>query len=245
MHTELFAELKAALMRRNPGIEPLLQPGLPADSIRKQLKRVGVKGNVDPIVELYSWHNGMRGQAAKQVYNLGFAPPTVTAPLAANVEFLRSLGHKVDPNLKVYGTFTFFDFESALRQIKLWKKFAHQSPLYARLVDRFVPFFTYSQTGQLLALDSDASANLRIISIQPENMKTDSWFRLAYSSLGEFLRDAILRQSDQRATHLVEYARRGHRSARARAGCAKTICQIESENHCCNRKHPGNSDGFF
>src|SRR5690242_16620709 len=120
MYAELLQTLETALVRRNPGIAAAFKPGLPPDSIRQQLKRAGTTGNVDPIVELYSWHDGANGPASKAVHQLGFAPPTVSDPPMKNIEFLRSLGHKIDANFKVYGTFVFFDFDALVRWIKLW-----------------------------------------------------------------------------------------------------------------------------
>src|SRR5439155_21190672 len=103
MYADLLQALEVALLRRNPGIAPALTPGRPPDSIKQQLKRGGITGRVDPIVELYSWHNGATGAAAKQVHNLGFAPPTISEPSQAGIDYLRSLGHKIDANFKVYG----------------------------------------------------------------------------------------------------------------------------------------------
>src|SRR5262245_13402111 len=155
MYTDLFETLEAAIIRRNPGIAAAIQPGLPAESIRKQLKRVGILGQVDPIVELYSWHDGMTGRAPEQARNLGFAPPTIHGPDPKAMDYLESLGHQVDRNIKIYGSIYFFNFESVIRDVKQWIKFAHQNAGKARLVGRFVPFLSYSFSNQQLALDID------------------------------------------------------------------------------------------
>jgi hypothetical protein len=186
MYTDSLERLEAAIIRRNPGIAPAIQPGLPAETVRKQLKRVGMVGQVDPIVELYSWHDGMTGSAPKQAQNLGFAPRTIHGPDLKAMDYLESLGHQVDRNAKIYGSLYFFNFESVIRSIKHWINFAHQNEGKARLVGRFVPFVAYSRTSQHLALDINPAADTRVVSL-----KTDSIVREAYPTFADFLQDAI------------------------------------------------------
>jgi hypothetical protein len=193
MYTDLFEKLEAAIIRRNPGIATAIQPGLPAESIRKQLKRVGIVGEIGSIVELYSWHDGMAGSAPKQAQDLGFAPPTIHGPDPKAVEYLQSLGHQVDLNAKIYGSIYFFNFESVIRNIKLWIKFAHQNAGYARLVGRFVPFIAYSRTSQRLALDINPAADTRVVSLE-----ADSKVHEAYPTFASFLRDAIAANESDR-----------------------------------------------
>jgi hypothetical protein len=77
------------------GFAPFLQPGLDPAAVATQLKSAGYRGNIEPILELYAWHDGTSPGAPKAVDRLGFAPPTVSDPPAANLEFMRSRGHKV------------------------------------------------------------------------------------------------------------------------------------------------------
>ncbi|MDB5292525.1 MAG: hypothetical protein JWL69_3766 [Phycisphaerales bacterium] len=177
-------------MRRNPGIAPHLQPGLPPDTIKQQLKRAGIKGRIDPIVQLYSWHNGSKF-LKEDASRLGFAPPSITSLPQATIEFLQGLGQKVDPNKKIYGSFLFFEFDGVIRTLKLWKKFSKTIPRDALLAGRFVPFISYSQTGQEIALDTDPACNTRIVSIQPESMKGEPPLREGYSCFEDFLRDLV------------------------------------------------------
>jgi hypothetical protein len=193
MYTDLLERLEAVVVRRNPGIAPAILPGLPAESIRKQLKRVGITGQVDPIVELYSWHDGMTGNVPKQAQNLGFAPPTIHGPDPKAMDYLESLGNQVDRNVKIYGSVYFFRFESVIRNIKLWNKFAPKKAGYARLVGRFVPFVTYSFAGQDLALDVSPAGNTRVVSVHGESAVHE-----AYPTFADFLHDAIAANESNR-----------------------------------------------
>jgi len=187
MMIELLRELEAALLKRNPGIAPALLPGVPADEIRTQLKRLGIKGNIEPIVQLYGWHNGAVVGKECEARRLGIAPPVVSDIPEKTLEFMRGLGHKIDGPVKCYNSFLFFRFDSSIRWIKHWKKFAATVPSSAKLALRFVPFISTTNSGEDLALDVTPEGNGRIVLIGANEKQV----RLAYASFEEFLRDLI------------------------------------------------------
>jgi len=55
---ETLAELERACVSRNPLLADRLRPGLPPAKIRSKLKRMGVSGEIEVVVDLYAWHNG-------------------------------------------------------------------------------------------------------------------------------------------------------------------------------------------
>ena len=76
---ELIQRLEAAVLRRNPALAGNLQAGLPAEKIKKDLKRSGIEGTIAPIVELYTWKNGsvLQGNSPefRAAFEGGFIPP--------------------------------------------------------------------------------------------------------------------------------------------------------------------------
>jgi hypothetical protein len=192
MYNELLERLQTALLRRNPGIASALQPGRPADTIRQELKRAHVKGNIEPIVELYSWHDGARFMKENDAYRLGFAPPTVTSLPRERIEQAQQLGYKIDPNAKVYGRFEFSSLSYLIWHQKHWRKWAPKFPRYGGLVGRVLPFLQHG--SQMLGLDIDPSDGTRVLAVDVSNAKSDKApppLRTAYASFEEFLLDAI------------------------------------------------------
>jgi hypothetical protein len=183
---ELFDELEAAVLKRNPGIATAMLPGLPEDEIRAQLKRVGMKQNIEPIVQLYGWHNGAVVGKENEAARLGIAPPVITEAPQKNIEFLRGLGYKIDGPTKRYKSFLFFRFQGSIVSIKHWKKFAATIPSCAKLSLRFVPFIS-TNDGENLALDVTPEGNGRIVMIGDKEKQV----RAAYASFEEFIRDLI------------------------------------------------------
>lgn len=182
---DLLQQLGAAVLRRNPGVATALQAPLDADHIRRELKRVGIKEHVEPIVTLYTWHNGAKFYRESESFDLGFAPPVVSYLPKAHIEFLEGLGHKVDPNRKLYDAFTFFEFDGGIGAVKLWKKFSKSLPDSAALAGRFFPFMS-NKSGDQIAIDVTPEGRGRVVVIAK-----DKRVREAYDSLEVFLRDLI------------------------------------------------------
>lgn len=58
MTTELLTAFERALQKRNALLVRKLRPGLAAPDVTSILEDTGIRGQVKPIVELYSWKNG-------------------------------------------------------------------------------------------------------------------------------------------------------------------------------------------
>jgi hypothetical protein len=183
---ELHHQLESAVLRRNPGYAQALQPPLAAEHVRQELKRLGLKENVDPIVQWYAWHNGTRFARECDASRLGIAPPVVSAPDAKNLAFLESLGHKITVPQKIYDPVAFHDFEGGVRSVKLWKKFARTNPACAALAGRFFPILARTKAGEDVAIDVSADGHGRVVTIA-----ADRQVREAYPSFEAFLRDLI------------------------------------------------------
>jgi hypothetical protein len=183
---ELLHQLKAAILRRNPGYAQALQPPLAPERVRQELKRIGLKENVAPVVEWYAWHNGTRFARECEASRLGIAPPVVSAPNATNIAFLESLGHKITVPQKIYDPIAFHDFEGGVRSVKLWKKFARTNPACAALAGRFFPILARTRAGADVAVDVSADGHGRVVTVA-----ADRQVREAYTSFEEFLRDLI------------------------------------------------------
>ena len=188
--TELLARLEAALSARNPTLIPTFQPPLDPNKIRKDLKRVGIVGAVEPIVQMYTWHNGTKF-VTDTARNLGFAPPVVSELPQAHKDFLAGLGKKVDPNHRIYSAYFFFEFEGLIRDHKHWKKFVGTDPRYYRLIGRYAPMFSNTTTAAQLAVDVHPDFQNRVVIIQTNESQDPNLLRLAYGSFTEFLEDLV------------------------------------------------------
>src|SRR5689334_10964157 len=96
--TELLNDLEAAIARRNPLlVQYRLGPGLKDTRILKDLARAGVGGAIDPIVALYSWHNGceLHGEPDNGLVD-GFTPPKIVPLSDGQKAFLAQYGVKRD-----------------------------------------------------------------------------------------------------------------------------------------------------
>jgi hypothetical protein len=208
MLDQLLADAKAAILKRNPGLQPHLQPGIRADEIRKDLKRAGILGNVDEVIAVFSDFNGAIYSRENEASRLAFAPPivkTIHLP-PETLHMLGMNGMKVEPTRQIYGTFYFPRWEGVIFDLKTWRKFA-SNPRNGVLVGRVVPFFVYGETHQALAFDTDPSANGRILSLQPREMKNAPPLTHPYTSLSEFLQDLI--EANRTSRHLAWPARLG------------------------------------
>lgn len=63
MYTELLQEFERVLRKANPSKADRLLPGLPRSKVQKMLNKNGIQGCVEPILGLFSWRNGTRGEA--------------------------------------------------------------------------------------------------------------------------------------------------------------------------------------
>lgn len=182
---EFLEQFESALARRNPGAAAALQPPLAEDQIRKDLKRLGIKDRIDPIIALYTWHNGARFIKEDNAYHQGFAPPLVSTLDAKTIEFMQGIGAKFDPNKKIYNAYTFFSFEGGIGDLKRWKKFAPKLPDCSLLAGRFFPFML-NKAGDQLAIDLTPQRDNRVVVIANDKRVIE-----AYDTFESFLQDLI------------------------------------------------------
>lgn len=141
MNTSRFQEVESAVLARNPVLARKLQPGLAESRMQRNLKRAGVEGDVESLIQLYSWRNGTildRNLASSQT---GFFPGDI---------------------------YQFLDLEMALGHLGHIREAAKQHPKLAKEVGRYVPMFWNGATGWL-AMDVKASRHNRIVIVECED----------------------------------------------------------------------------
>ena len=188
---DLFQALEAALLRRSPAIGPLLEPALTEKQVRSQLKRAGIDGAVDPIIALYTWHNGMRvaGSSVQAGMDAAIVPPR-TLPLSqSEVEFLAAVGAKGRQDW--VETYHFINLKSAILQAKSFRSQAVREPEVAHLMSGFFPFLHESYRSARFAVDISPSNGNRVVWMRAASSRAPRATFEAYESFEEFLKDAI------------------------------------------------------
>jgi hypothetical protein len=137
---ELVQKLEIAVLRRNPLLAKKLQPGLPVGKIKKDLKRSGIEGAIDPIVELYSWRNGTALDMDLSSSKIGFVPESV---------------------------YQFTELRRAIVDMKSFKELAHYHPRLSVLVGRYFPFL-WDGSDRWIALDIESCGHSRVVMIQDQ-----------------------------------------------------------------------------
>lgn len=195
MPSDLIQKLEAAVLRRNPALAQSLQPGLPVETIKKDLKRADITGAIEPILELYSWHNGTILHGESEAFNAGlkagFVPPLISSPSdshkAEMERVCKMAGAPFDPNFKIYTAFHFLRLKTAIIDMRSYREYARSNPKLSIIVGRFFPIL-WDGSSSYLAIDIDVSSGNRVVLIQ----KRDEYpLREAYPSFEEFLKDAI------------------------------------------------------
>jgi hypothetical protein len=122
MKSDLLLRFERALKTRNPVLHDRLQRGLAEDRIRTMLEKAGVTGNVQPILEIYSWKNGSR------------LDPSVTqeqaSPFPASV-------------------YLFMDFKYTLVSFQGFEECAAYHPRFNNIVGRYFPLFWDGSTDYM------------------------------------------------------------------------------------------------
>ena len=188
MIKELLCELEAAIARRNPLlVQHRLRAGLPEAQLRKQLARAGAGGALEPIVALYSWHDGceLHGEPENGLTD-GIVPPTFKPLTDGEKAMLLQYGIKRDSQKISYH---FVQLRTTLVRFKDWAKGSAGNPRLAPLGSRYFPFL-WNGSAWNLALDTDPAGGARIISVETR-ADTAEPLRHAYDSIKDFLRDAI------------------------------------------------------
>jgi hypothetical protein len=172
---DLIQKLEMAILKRNPKLGERLQPGLAAEKIKQSLKRAGIAGAIDPIVELYSWRNGtnLQGFGAEAV-KAGFVPPIEVQLSDSIKQQMRRLGLKGDTASVSYN---FVELKMNI----LYKNSFDES------AKRYFPLLWDGKSG-FIAVDLDVASNKRVVTIQKRDNQP---LREAYDTFEEFLKDAI------------------------------------------------------
>jgi hypothetical protein len=188
---ELFEKLEAAVLRRNPSLAQNLQPGLPVETIKKDLKQAGITGAIERIVDLYSWRNGTLLQGSsptfKAGFEAGFVPPIVRPLNEGQKAFLLQMGIKRETEKVAYH---FIPLKKAIIDLKAFSSGAQKQPRWSVLVGRYLPLLWDGSSGSI-ALDIDSSAGGRIVKIETQQTKDEEILREAYDSFEGFLKDCI------------------------------------------------------
>lgn len=177
----LIQQLEAAVLRRNPPLAERLYPGLPIETIKKELKKAGIAGAIEPILELYSWRNGSDMQGEGLADEAGFTPPIVIPLSESTKQYLRSKGNQREAN---YRSYKFIYLKYAIIIFKEFKISAKYNPWAAVLVGRYFPILWDGST-EYVAVDIYPPARNRVVTIQTGRL------REAYDSFEDFLKDAI------------------------------------------------------
>jgi hypothetical protein len=136
----LLQELETAVFRRKPELAGHLLLGLPEASVRRTLELECVKGNVEPIVALFSWRNGTK----------------------AIVQFTPE-----QPSLFPGGGYLFMPLTLMLSQFRRFPQVAMLRLRYAEVVGRYFPLFWNGATDYL-ALDLDPAGGTRVVVIEDQ-----------------------------------------------------------------------------
>lgn len=167
METILLTKLEQALFRRNPALAEKLQPGVPTKLVCHILEEAGVAGNIEALVALYGWKNGVGIHSRLAAGETTFFPDAMYQflSLESSVEHLSRLREAARGLVKLTGDPTGL----------------------SEGVDRFFPVLWDGSTGYL-AVDVKPSNNNRVVLLEFESVEP---FRELYSSFEEFLRDTI------------------------------------------------------
>jgi hypothetical protein len=167
--TEILERLEIAIRKRNPLLaENYLLPGLSEKRRAKRFRKLS--GNLEPLHDLYSWHDGTKfvHLTAGETYTDGIA----------KVSFF-----PID-------TFLFTDSEQAFGMMHTWETVSKRRPALKEGVWRYFPLF--SGGSGCFMLDLDPEQKSRIIFYRDDPMDS---FEVAYTTCDAFLAD-ILRANE-------------------------------------------------
>ncbi len=162
-----------------------LRPGLPVEKIKKDLKRAGITGLIEPILQIYAWRDGTNLQGESAAVKAGFTPPVVVQ-LSEDIKqaLFLTLGIKRETDMEVYN---FPSLKLAILHMGHFKGAAQHHPRLSLLVGRYFPFL-WNGSEKWIALDLEPSAHNKVVTIQTRDEQP---LREAYDSFEEFLQDAI------------------------------------------------------
>ena len=169
-------ELEVALVKRNPLLTQKLRPPLSESDICAILKRAKMVGAIEPIIALYTWHNGTIWDDVLMKSKSGFFPGEV---------------------------YQFVDLEKAIGHRRSYAEcVCSYFPKLANLAERYLPVF-WDGSAKWVGLDANSSACpvvmiryfVREASVvggryEPEIREKEPP-REAYRSFEDFIADAI------------------------------------------------------
>ncbi len=161
MNTALFEKFEVSLGKRNPQLAERLQPGLSENRIRRMLERAGVQGMVEPIVDLFSWKNGVNNDC-------------------------QALSRE-QASLFPKSVYIFMELDMMTCHFGNFKDCMEHHPAYAKVVGRYFPLF-WDGSNSWLGIDLSSANNNRVVLIHTE---FEQMVFEAYNSFEDFLKDAI------------------------------------------------------
>lgn len=164
-HAQLFAQLDAAIRRRDPRLAQQLRAGCSEKVLTKWLKKV--PGETTPLRELYAWHDGTEalrwseGDTHKMsLLDLSFVPGEI---------------------------YPFADIETAATHFAGWTTIARYQPRIREAVGRYFPIL-WDGSGAWFAVDTQSGHSGRVMHFE---MQDDHPFREAYATFDGFLLDVL------------------------------------------------------
>lgn len=139
MNGELFRRLDDAINKRSPVLSSRLHPGLDATIIAKVLNKAGAVGNIQPIIDLFSWKNGSTLDPLIKEEDWKFFPHAI---------------------------YMFLNLEKMVANFKGFKELAKYSPKYSEVAGRFFPLF-WDGRENFLAIDLSPTGKGAIVFIDP------------------------------------------------------------------------------
>jgi len=163
--TELLTKIDAAIRSRNPKLKEQLCRGLSKDALAKKLSKV--PGGIEPLVDLYSWHNGTEPQRFQDEgrFLISFEDLSVVP-----CELL--IFHGIDMMLAHFGS---------------WSAATKAQPFLKKVAGTCFPFLWDGSTTWL-GLDLNSKSAERVLVV---DFESDKPVREAYPSFDECLEDIL------------------------------------------------------
>jgi hypothetical protein len=163
--SELFCELLAALIARNPKLSDQLRPSLSREIATKKLD--GIAGNTEPLIDLYGWHNG-------------------TEPIRSSSQGRHTMSY-ADLTVAPQEILIFLELDLMLSHFASWLTVAQTHKRISEAVGRYFPFLWDGGTSWL-AVDLQEEHRERVLFVE---FQSEAPIREAYRSFDEFLVDLI------------------------------------------------------
>lgn len=163
-----WARLEEAVCRRNPRLNSRLQPGLSEAKIKKMLEKAGLKGAIEPLVQLYSWKNGMIVDFELRASKSAFFPQQ---------------------------EYFFLKLDRAIDSLRLFREATDAHPENPKLTEALNRYFPFMSNGSVKFIAVDL-APLRQNRIMLIDMDADEPFRQAYPTFADFIEDVIRANDD-------------------------------------------------